>query len=94
MKFLKEFENWNPVVNLEVNNFIETNKRYLMHLWDDSKSEEENIEQLSNFFRENPELMRDQVNLRGIKSINPEGSIKNMAPKLMNIGGVKDFRSF
>ena len=41
MKFIKEFSSWNPVVNLEVTNFINKNKGYLMHLWDDEKSEEE-----------------------------------------------------
>jgi hypothetical protein len=94
MKFLKEFENWNPVVNIEVTDFINRNRGYLMHLWDDNKSEEENMESIKDYLTENPELMEDQIDIRKVKSMNKQGGIKNMAPMLMNIGGVKDFRSF
>ena len=34
MKFLKQFENWNPVLNKEVLDFIELNKTRLQHFWD------------------------------------------------------------
>jgi len=94
MKFLKEFENWNPVVNIEVTDFINRNRGYLMHLWDDNKSEEENMESIKDYLTENPELMEDQIDIRKVKSMNKQSGIKNMAPMLMNIGGVKDFRSF
>ena len=87
-------ENWNPVVNKDVKDFIEKNKTRLLHLWDKDKSEEENMEFLTNYFTENPQLMDDKIDFKNITSISPQSGIKNMAPKLMNIGGVKDFRSF
>ncbi len=93
MKFLKEFSNWNPVVNKEVVDFIEKNKTRLIHLWDKDKSEEENMEFLTNYFTEYPELMDGSIDLKNITSVSPQSGIKNMAPIVMNIGGVKDFKS-
>jgi hypothetical protein len=43
MKFLKQFENWNPALNKEVKDFIDQNKTNLIHLWNKDKSEEENM---------------------------------------------------
>jgi hypothetical protein len=94
MKFLKQFENWNPALNKEVKDFIDQNKTNLIHLWNKDKSEEENMEFLTNYFTENPQLMDDKIDFKNITSISPQSGIKNIAPKLMNIGGVKDFRSF
>lgn len=94
MKFLKEFSNWNPIVNKDVVDFIRKNKTRLIHLWDKEKSEEENMEFLIDYFTEYPELMDDVIDFKNITSISPQSGIKNIAPKLMNIGGVKDFRSF
>jgi uncharacterized Rmd1/YagE family protein len=91
MKFLKQFENWNPALNKEVLDFIETNKT---HLWDRNKSEEENMQFLIDYFTEYPELMNDKIDIRSITTIKPINGIKNMAPVLQNIGGVNDFRSF
>lgn len=94
MKFLKQFENWNPVINKDVEEFIQRNKTHLMHLWDKDMSEEENIEFLTNYFREFPELMNDTVNLKDMTIPKTKFGLKNSAPILQNIGGVKDFRSF
>jgi hypothetical protein len=94
MKFLKQFENWNPVVNKDVVEFIEKNKTHLLHLWDKDKSEEENMEFLTNYFREFPELMDDTIDLKKITMPQSKIGIKNAAPILQNIGSVKDFRSF
>ena len=94
MKFLKEFSNWNPIVNKDVVDFIRKNKTRLIHLWDKEKSEEENMEFLIDYFTEYPELIDDVIDFKNITSISPQSGIKNIAPKLMNIGGVKDFRSF
>lgn len=87
-------ENWNPALNKDVVDFIEKNKTSLLHLWDKDKSEEENMEFLTNYFTENPQLMDDKIDFKNITSVSPQSGIKNIAPKLMNIGGVKDFRSF
>ena len=95
MKFLKEFTNWNPSINKEVIDFIEKNKVYLMtNLYDKNKSDEENEQDLIDYFTEYPELMKSQFNIKNVKTISNQSNVKNMAPVLMNIGGVKDFRSF
>jgi len=47
MKYIVEWSNWNPVINKEVVDYIETNKQNLGHLWDNDKSEEENIKFLT-----------------------------------------------
>lgn len=94
MKFLKHFENWNPVVNKEVVDFIEKNKTQLIHLWDKDKSEEENMEFLTNYFTENPDLMDDSIDFKNITIPQSKFGLKNSAPILQNIGSVKDFRSF
>ena len=94
MKFIKEWSQWNPVLNQEVLEFIKTNKLNLRHLWDDSKSEEENMQFLVDYFTEYPDEMKSCLNTDKIKTILPVSGIKNAAPILQNIGGVKDFRSF
>jgi peroxiredoxin len=94
MKFLKEFSNWNPVINKDVEEFIQKNKTHLMHLWNKDKSEEENIELLTKYFREFPELMNDTVDLKSMTIPQTKFGIKNSTPILQNIGGVADFRSF
>lgn len=94
MKFIKEWSEWNPKLNREVLDFIETNKINLRHLWDDNKSEEENIKFLINYFTEYPNEMNSSINSDKVKTVTPVSGIKNAAPILQNIGGVKDFRSF
>jgi len=94
MKFIKEWSEWNPVLNKDVLEFIEINKTNLQHLWDDDKSEEENIKFLIDYFTEYPDEMNSSINSDNIKTVTPLKGIKNTAPILQNIGGVKDFRSF
>jgi hypothetical protein len=43
MKFIKEWSEWNPVLNKKVLDFIEINKTNLKNIWNDDMSEEENI---------------------------------------------------
>lgn len=94
MIHLKKFENWNPVVNKEVVDFIDQNKTSLLHLWNKEKSEDENMEFLKNYFTENPDLMNDKINLKDIITPQSKFGLKNSVPILQNTGGVKDFRSF
>lgn len=94
MKFLKHFENWNPVVNKDVRDFIEKNKTHLLDLWDKEKSEEENMNFLTNYFTEYPELMDGNIDFKNITFPQSKAGLKNMAPILQNIGSTKDFRSF
>lgn len=95
MKFLKEFSTWNPSLNKEVLDFIDKNKTHLMaNLYDKNKSDEENENDMINLFTEYPDLMKGEINFDNIKTVMPQVSMKNAAPILMNIGGVRDFRSF
>jgi hypothetical protein len=94
MKFLKEFSNWNPVINKDVKDFIDQNKTNLIYLWNKDKSEEENMDFLINYFTENPQLMDDKIDFTKISIPNSKFGLRNTAPVLQNIGGVKDFRSF
>ena len=94
MKFIKEWSEWNPTLNKKVLDFIETNKTNLRHLWDDDKSEEENIQSLIDYFTEYPDEMNSSINPDNIKTVMSKAGMKNSAPILMNIGGVTDFRSF
>jgi hypothetical protein len=94
MKFIKEWSEWNPVLNKKVLDFIEINKTNLRNLWDDSESEEENMEFLIDYFTEYPDEMKSSINPDNIKIVISKAGMKNSAPILMNIGGVTDFRSF
>ena len=94
MKFIKEWSEWNPTLNKDVLDFIETNKIHLRHLWDDDMSEEENIKFLVDYFTEYPDEMSSPINIDNIKTILTKVNLKNSSPVLMNIGGVRDFRSF
>lgn len=95
MKFIKEWSEWNPVLNKEVLDFIEINKTNLRHLWDDNLGEEENIKFLINYFTEYPdEMKKSSINKDDLSIALPTTSLRNSSPILQNIGGVKDFRSF
>ena len=94
MKFIKEWSQWNPVLRKEILEFIETNKPNLRHLWDDNKSEEENMQFLIDYFTEYPDEMKSSINSNNVEMLLPVTGLKNSAPVLQNIGGVKDFKSF
>ena len=94
INYQKYFENWNPVLNKRVKDYIELNKQHLTELWDDEKSEEENISFLTDYFTEYPDEMNSIINPDKVKTVTPVTVIKNSAPILQNIGGVKDFKSF
>ena len=94
MKFLKEFSNWNPKLNKEVLDFIEQNKKYFVtNFFDMEKSEDENMKDLIDHLTKYPELMNTEIDIDNVKSPLRVNTIKNMAPIVMNIGGVKDFKS-
>ena len=87
MKFIKEWSEWNPTLNKEVLDFVETNKMNLRHLWDDDMSEEENMKLLIDYFTEYPDEMNSSIKTDKIKSVTPISGIRNAAPTLQNIGG-------
>jgi hypothetical protein len=88
MKFIKEWSEWNPTLNKEVLDFVETNKVNLRHLWNDDMSEEENMKFLIDYFTEYPDEMTSSIKTDKIKSVTPISGIKNAVPTLQNIGGV------
>jgi hypothetical protein len=94
MKFIKEWSEWNPDLNKKVRDYVELNKTQLRSMWDDEKSEEENEQFLIDYFTEYPDEMNSVINVDKVQTVRPVTGIKNTAPILQNIGGVKDFRSF
>lgn len=94
MKFIKEWSEWNPDLNKKVRDYIELNKTQLRGMWDDEKSEEENEQFLIDYFTEYPDEMNSVINVDKVRTVSPITGIKNTAPILQNIGGVKDFKSF
>ena len=94
MKFIKEWSEWNPVLNKKVLDFIEINKTNLKNIWNDDISEEENIKFLVDYFTEYPDEMNSSIDPDKVKTVKPISGIKNAAPILQNIGSTKDFRSF
>lgn len=87
MKFIKEWSEWNPTLNKEVLDFVETNKMNLRHLWNDDMSEEENMKLLIDYFTEYPDEMKSSINIDKVKSVTPISGIRNAVPTLQNIGG-------
>ena len=69
MKFIKEWSEWNPVLNKKVLDFIEINKTNLKNIWNDDVSEEENIKFLVDYFTEYPDEMNSSINPDNIKKI-------------------------
>ena len=94
MKFIKEWSEWNPELNKKVRDYIELNKTQLRSMWNDDKSEEENEQFLIDYFTEYPDEMNSVINVDKVQTVRPVTGIKNTAPILQNIGGVKDFKSF
>ena len=94
MKFIKEWSEWNPDLNKKVRDYIELNKTQLRSMWNDEKSEEENEQFLIDYFTEYPDEMNSVINVDKVQTVRSVTGIKNTAPILQNIGGVKDFKSF
>ena len=94
MRFIKEWSEWDPTLSKRVLDYIEVNKTNLRNLWDDDKSEEENMKFLIDYFTEYPDEMNSSVSADNIKTLSSKIGMKNSTPILMNIGGVKDFKSF
>lgn len=94
MKFIKEWSNWNPILNKDVLDFIEINKISLRCLWNDSKSEEDNIKFLIDYFTKYPDEMKSSIDIDKVKMSLSKSTLRNSAPSLQNLGGSSDFRSF
>ena len=92
--YLVYFENQNPIKNKKVIDWVEQNKYNLPDLWDDSLSEEENIEFMINYFTEFPDQMKTEFDNKKISKPNTKTSLRNSVPTLQNIGNFNDFRSF
>lgn len=96
MKYIKEWSNYNPVLNKKVKDFVELNKFNLPELWDNSLSEQENIDFMLSYFSEYPEEMNSELNVNKIKKARrtKSNSLRGYVPILQNIGGVDNFRYY
>ncbi len=93
MKFIKEWNEWDPTLSKRVLDYIEANKTHLRSLWDDDISEEENMKFLIDYFTEYPDEM-SSLNPNNVKTFISKIGMKNSTPILTNIGGALDFKSF
>jgi DNA polymerase sigma len=93
MKFIKEWNEWDPTLSKRVLDYIEANKTNLRSLWDDDISEEENMKFLIDYFTEYPDEM-SSLNPNNVKTFISKIGMKNSTPILTNIGGALDFKSF
>jgi hypothetical protein len=89
MKFDQYFENWNPSLNKEVNDYVERNKNGLSELWDKELSEDENIELMINYFKKYPDQMKSKNYNFYLPS--KKDDFRNNSPTLQNIGGIHPF---
>lgn len=95
MKFIKEFNQFKPVLDKEVQDYVQDVKYRLPELWDNDLTEEENEEFLINYFKEFPNEM-NSLNTDKIKkaSQNYSNSLSKNVTQLQNLGGTSDFRGF
>jgi hypothetical protein len=95
MKYIKEFNQFNPKLNKEVYDYVQDVKYRLPELWDNDLTEEENEEFLIDYFKEFPNEM-NSINFDKIKkaSQNYSNPLSKKSPQLQNLGGTVDFRGF
>ena len=95
MKFIKEFNQFKPVLDKEVQDYVQDVKYRLPELWDNDLTEEENEEFLINYFKEFPNEM-NSLNPDKIKkaSQNYSNSLSKNVTQLQKLGGTVDFRGF
>lgn len=87
MKFIKEFNQFKPVLDKEVQDYVQDVKYRLSELWDNDLTEEENEEFLINYFKEFPNEM-NSLNTDKIKkaSQNYSNSLSKNVTQLQNLG--------
>jgi hypothetical protein len=88
MNYIKEFKEFNPVLDLKVKEYVEDNKYNIPELWDNNISEEENVQFMLKYFSEYPNEMSHSINLDNVKKASQKSNSLDYAPKLTNIGGV------
>ena len=96
MKYIKEFNQFNPKLNKQVYDYVQDVKYRLPELWDNDLTEEENEEFLIDYFKEFPNEM-GSINFDKIKKAsqkNYSNSLSRRTPQLQNLGGTVDFRGF
>lgn len=86
MKYIIEYNNYNPVLSKSVKDFVYLNKYNLPHLWSDDLSDDENIDFMIDYFTKYPNEMNDK-NLNIKTPIRKDNDYINYAPVLQNIGG-------
>jgi len=93
MKFIKEFNQFNPVINKKATDWVNDNKYLLTHLWNDDLSEDENIEFMVDYFTKYPDEMNRYIKMKKVSQEIPNSLLTNV-PKFQNIGSTTDFKSF
>ena len=95
MKYINEFNQFNPKFNKEAYDYVQDVKYRLPQLWDKDLTEEENEQFLIDYFTEFPNEMNN-LNTGRIKkaSQNYSNPLSKKAPQLQNLGGTVDFRGF
>lgn len=89
MKYIKEWNEYNPVLNQKVLKYVEDNKYNIPELWNSDLSEDENIKFMIYYFTEFPNEMNHSINLNNVKKASQKSnSLDNYVPKLQNFGGV------
>lgn len=94
MQYLKEWTEFNPVLDQEVDDYVSMNKYNLPELWDKDLSEEENINFMLDYFKKYPNEMNHSINPKKIKKASQKSNSLDYVPILQNIGGVYDFKAF
>lgn len=90
MNYIKEFKEFNPVLDLKVKEYVEDNKYNIPELWDNNISEEENVQFMLKYFSEYPNEMNHSINLDNVKKASQKSNSLDYAPRLTNIGGVNE----
>lgn len=95
MKFIKEWNEFQPDLAKKVRDYVDSVKYRLPHLWDNDLTEEENVDFFINYFTEFPNEMNN-VDFNKIKkaSQNKSNPLAGYAPSIQNLGGTTDFRGF
>jgi hypothetical protein len=83
MKYLKEYNSFDPILNKRVDDFIEYNRNFVLQYWDNYKSDEQNIEDIKNYLKEFPNLM--DSTLDKVTELKPNSNFPKYTVSLQNI---------
>jgi hypothetical protein len=94
MKYILEYSQYNPTLIQKAKEFVENNYLKFPKLWNKELSDDENIQNMINYFVEFPDEMDSNLDLDRVNQPIKGYDFRGNAPILQKIGGVKDFKSF